>query len=461
MAKTDKPKDDKGKNTDSLAYYKVMASKLAQDFVSLHGKLYKLTEWNGWQETTLSQLRKFVYRKHGWHPKNTELNLNTREGFEVLADLMAAPADEIPSGDISIVGKNQTLNEGRPVEGTAFRNCVVVVHEEIVRTQDGKIARDSKHNRVVYHAEFQTRTRTRNEIFYDEIPWRWLPECPVIGEAAANFTWFLSGYCYDAMAGKGLSEREHLEAANNLQTLIWIMIGSCLFDNRLQKFWVIQGEGDSGKGVLVRTIVRLLGMANIKTVDIEHLTGRFETWEMRGKKGLFLNELPPRAKTVSASRTKRNIAYGILKEIVGGDAVRMEGKYIQKQFNDRVPATVIGTTNTPTTYAQEGELGGAWERRLRVIPSPPAINEESQDHMLEQSFIGEEEAIIRYAAEQFLLAAQTRTLPSINEVSRLTAAAATSDLAPLLDMSEIGDSNDQIWYPVLRTVVASELGLAA
>ena len=444
---------------DPTAAFKDLADKMSAEFCTLHGKLFKLMEWQGWLEFTERELWKSALRNHNWHPKATSLGLSNRDGYQVMEALLAAPADSMPLGDVSIIGKNQTLMEGLPVSGTAFRNCVVDLKEERVRTKTGELARDTVRKRYVYRAEFDVRERSRLEIFYDEIPWNWLAEVPEIERDAPNFSRFLAEYCLDAISKDGRTEREWVEDAGKLRDILWIMMGNCFFGNILQKFYLLQGEGGSGKGVLVQFLQWLLGKDNTKAVDIDMLDSRFELWEMRHKKAAFLNEIPPRAKSLTAMRHKRDKAYSTLKEIIGADPVRMEGKFVQKQFSDVVSAVFIGTTNVPSTYSMDGELGGGWKRRLVVMPSPPMIPEHQQDHMLKQSFLGEEEVVIRYASEMFLQAVRSREMPSVAEVQQMTTAAAESDLAALLELFESAGSDEKVWNPILRAVLQAELGL--
>src|SRR5271165_648753 len=67
-----------------------------------------------------------------------------------------------------------------------------------------------------------------------------------------------------------------------------ILIGG----NRAQKILFLLGKGGTGKGTIVRLIVRILGESNVEQLRVDKLNGRFETSRLIGKLLLNVVEAP-------------------------------------------------------------------------------------------------------------------------------------------------------------------------
>ena len=230
----------------------------------------------------------------------------TGEGFDVINDLLGCEATLLPSGDKSMIGAPQYLNSneekgqkaGERLNRVAFRNGTAALVVSKRRDDTGNVINDFDGN-PTYEAKFDFRPRDTNEFHAIEIPGGWESH-PV---PPRNFDRFLFDFALAAIIGSwekededGVPWAEHddiRQQANALKQIIYVMIGSCIFDNRLQRFYVMLGEGGSGKGVIFRMVRRLVG-GHIKPVEIPHLDSRFECGEMRHKKALFFNEMPPR-----------------------------------------------------------------------------------------------------------------------------------------------------------------------
>ena len=136
----------------------------------------------------------------------------------------------------------------------------------------------------------------------------------------------------------------------------------------------------------------------------------------------------------------------------------MELKYKQTQLDDYITACPIAATNTPIKFADDSEYKGAWLRRLVVIPTPPMLPLPKQDPQIADSFIGEEEQIIRWSAEMLRLSAQQNSLPHVAMSQQMTEEAAESQLYDTLLLFERAEGD---WMPndYLRAVIQSELAL--
>ena len=143
--------------------------------------------------------------------------------------------------------------------------------------------------------------------------------------------------------------------------------GLALFGYNLpQRFLILDGTPNGGKGTLVRIIQALVGLENTYELRTECLKERFETYRYRAKTlligpdvgGGFLMEK-------GASR---------LKVLVGGDPISGEGKGLNGDFPMFGTFNMVMTCNSRLRIRLE-EDAGAWRRRLLIVRyenSPPA-----------------------------------------------------------------------------------------
>ena len=141
--------------------------------------------------------------------------------------------------------------------------------------------------------------------------------------------------------------------------------GLALFGYNLpQRFLILDGTPNGGKGTLVRIIQALVGLENTYELRTECLKERFETYRYRAKTlligpdvgGGFLMEK-------GASR---------LKVLVGGDPISGEGKGLNGDFPMFGTFNMVMTCNSRLRIRLE-EDAGAWRRRLLIVryENPP------------------------------------------------------------------------------------------
>ena len=143
--------------------------------------------------------------------------------------------------------------------------------------------------------------------------------------------------------------------------------GLALFGYNLpQRFLILDGTPNGGKGTLVRIIQSLVGLENTYELRTECLNERFETYRFRAKtlligpdvRGGFLMEK-------GASK---------LKVLVGGDPLSGEGKGLNGDFPMFGTFNMVMTCNSRLRIRLE-EDDGAWRRRLLIVryeKEPPA-----------------------------------------------------------------------------------------
>ncbi len=135
--------------------------------------------------------------------------------------------------------------------------------------------------------------------------------------------------------------------------------GLALFGYNLpQRFLIVDGTPNGGKGTLVRIIQALVGAVNTYQLRTDCLNERFETYRYRGKtlligpdvRGDFLMER----------------GASMLKVLVGGDPISAEGKGLNGDFQMFGTFNIVVTCNSRLRMRLEGDAG-AWRRRLLVV----------------------------------------------------------------------------------------------
>ncbi len=147
--------------------------------------------------------------------------------------------------------------------------------------------------------------------------------------------------------------------------LLQKMVGLALVgENDVQKFLLLEGKGDLGKGVLVRVIQKVMGGTLTTELRTRHLEGRFETSRFLGKRLLLGHDVQADfLNTKSAS---------LLKALTGGDSVSTEAKGSNGTADLNGRLHVFITSNAPLLVRVEADAS-AWRRRLVIIPfHPPA-----------------------------------------------------------------------------------------
>jgi P4 family phage/plasmid primase-like protien len=168
--------------------------------------------------------------------------------------------------------------------------------------------------------------------------------------------------------------------------LLQRLIGSFLLGRNLaQKFIILMGTSQSGKGVIARVVIGLLGPENVTTMRTAALNNRFEI-------GRYAKKLLLYAPDVN-SRFLHELGAYLIKAITGEDPFSPE----YKNSNVTPPAKALDTgilitCNSRLTIHLEGDRA-AWERRLLVIPFDcEGVTEERQITGLSEKLLDEEGA---------------------------------------------------------------------
>jgi P4 family phage/plasmid primase-like protien len=143
--------------------------------------------------------------------------------------------------------------------------------------------------------------------------------------------------------------------------------GLALFGYNLpQRFLILDGTPNGGKGTLVRIIQALVGVENTYQLRTECLRERFETYRYRGKTLLIGPDVP--------GDFLMRTGASMLKVLVGGDPISAEGKGSNGDFQMFGTFNIVMTCNSRLRIRLEDDAG-AWRRRLLVVryeKPPPA-----------------------------------------------------------------------------------------
>ena len=143
--------------------------------------------------------------------------------------------------------------------------------------------------------------------------------------------------------------------------------GLALFGYNLpQRFMILDGTPNGGKGTLVRIIQALVGIENTYQLRTECLNERFETYRYRGKTLLIGPDV--------AGDFLMQKGASMLKVLVGGDPLSGEGKGSNGDFPMFGTFNIVMTCNSRLRIRLEDDAG-AWRRRLLIVRyenTPPA-----------------------------------------------------------------------------------------
>lgn len=132
--------------------------------------------------------------------------------------------------------------------------------------------------------------------------------------------------------------------------------------NDLQKFLVLEGEGQNGKTVYFAAIRAMLGEENISNVPLENFGGQFDLESTLGK-----------AANISGDTDELDrVSEGALKKFTGGDTMQFDRKNI-KQISARPTAKLMCAWNKRPHFRDRSK--GLW-RRMVLIPFDRVIPEE-------------------------------------------------------------------------------------
>jgi P4 family phage/plasmid primase-like protien len=185
--------------------------------------------------------------------------------------------------------------------------------------------------------------------------------------------------------------------------LLWEMCAYCLLPTmQLQRFFLLIGDGDNGKQVLLKLIAKLVG-GNISALSLESLNERFAMAGMVGKSANLVADLNDVDKC----------AEGHLKMLCDGSEVPYEEKY-KPGGTTVLDARLIFCANKMLRFRDNSD--GLW-RRLVLIPCNAVVSKAEKIHGYERTLYDEMPGVLNRVLEaaQRLIARGDFQLPDCCE----------------------------------------------
>jgi len=163
----------------------------------------------------------------------------------------------------------------------------------------------------------------------------------------------------DAECPRFINELIKPAVAEDDASLLQRWAGLALFGYNLpQRFLILDGMPNGGKGTLVRIIQSILGVENCTQLRTELLERPFELFQFIGKTLLIGPDAP-------GDFLQREGAF-MLKALVGGDPVTAEGKHRNGGVQLLGTWNIVITCNSRLRVRLDGDTG-AWRRRLLIV----------------------------------------------------------------------------------------------
>jgi P4 family phage/plasmid primase-like protien len=156
-----------------------------------------------------------------------------------------------------------------------------------------------------------------------------------------------------------------------------------LCDGRYQKFLLMLGEGNNGKGVLQNLWLKMLGVDNVSHVSLDQLSGEFALQPLLGRMANICGDLCE----------IDQVAEGILKRLTGQDNITVNRKN-QTMISMAPSVKLIFATNALPRFSDKSL--GIW-RRLMAMPFRGVVADDKVNETLAEELEEELPGILNWA----------------------------------------------------------------
>ena len=147
---------------------------------------------------------------------------------------------------------------------------------------------------------------------------------------------------------------------------LYEIVGNCLLKkNIFHKFFVIVGEGGTGKSTLLNLITNLLGQHNVSYLTMQDLQDPFKPWEVRGKLANLGDDLPDKPLNET----------DILKKLTTGEIITFNKKHGDHSA-ERFFGKLIFTANK---YPIIKDKTSGMHRRIKLLDLGVSFTETGKD----------------------------------------------------------------------------------
>ena len=173
---------------------------------------------------------------------------------------------------------------------------------------------------------------------------------------------------------------------SDLIDLLQEMFGYCLIPGNWQQVaFILYGEGENGKSVLLEVLRNLLGISNTSALSLSDISSQFRRIELHNKYANICDESP----------TGKAIEADTFKNLVSGGVVVAEQKF-KPAFSFYNLAKLIFSTNSVPHVKDHTH---AFYRRLIVVPFDYRVSPEKKDKQLAQKLLEELPGILNWSIE--------------------------------------------------------------
>ncbi len=146
----------------------------------------------------------------------------------------------------------------------------------------------------------------------------------------------------------------------NIQLLLQQMFGLCLIaETNFNVFFILYGEGGTGKSVAIKVLQALLGIHNYSTVPFLSLGGQFYMKPLTTKLANIVSELPE----VTTPEKMRFVEEQI-KQITEGAVMQVEEKH-KRPYSAKAKARLIYAGNTLPIFIDK--TNAIWDRLIIIM----------------------------------------------------------------------------------------------
>ena len=179
---------------------------------------------------------------------------------------------------------------------------------------------------------------------------------------------------------------EVLQDDQDRVAVIQEMFGYCFFrSTKLEKFFILQGNGCNGKSTILALLEMLLGSENVSTLSMDQLADARLRYHLYGATANICSDLPEMDR----------VEEGLLKRVTSGEAIVCDRKY--KASVQFVPTVKLIFSTNPLPRFGDTSLG-IW-RRMLLVPFEYVVPPDKIDVDLKKQLTAELPGILLWALE--------------------------------------------------------------
>ena len=144
-------------------------------------------------------------------------------------------------------------------------------------------------------------------------------------------------------------------------------------DTGYNVFFILYGEGGTGKSVFLHVLEHLVGIENTSSLALTRFANPFAMEELTEKLLNILSDLP----TDDGQGNTLAHVEGMLKMVTSGESLRVEKKRVQDTYKSPAMARLVMATNSLPRFADTSS--GIWDR-ARLIPFNVRVRGEGNDN---------------------------------------------------------------------------------